>query len=523
MTRPPHDGPPSGQRPITIEDITKPGVNFSGSVATPVIRTDIENGLIEQEGRFSTGTEIYNVEWTFSTWELSIFEDWFANDIAGGAFVFNLWLPDAWSYSMQPVRFVGGQYSIAHKGALWWVVSARVEKMLVNAAPAARTPPIPQWVRLNLPITSQDLTLGHRNAVLTVNPAKGSQTALRIYPPTDATQYIYFGLSNQGKGETLITSQDVEPLPPEPVPVWPDGMPGINQDFKSDSKRRYVRVDMESGQARQFQADETTIKGYDVEFTFSPQQLKAFQDFFFITLKAGSVPFMLPLPVDGNFFPVLVRFVGGTYEETYIFNDTFKVSAKLDRIPDQTVTPPQYQPWPVFYSPTEYIDENANIYNKNGEFFIVNPAAGETISLYIHKFKLEFGIMVIGLGNVRIARAVFGKDAGLSNFVKPSFNLAETADVILDSDLSKSSFGKPSLVTTEVMNDVGGLNDDAPAPFLKPGLELVETLAYAYGYVDANFSTFPRPAFNLAEDAVYIDIIADSGISSFPTPQLKLV
>lgn len=489
-------------------NLPQPSTSLSADVETPTIRTDLQTGLVEQQGRYSTGLETYRATWVFSADELLIFENWVADTLAGGVLVFGLALPDDGAYSVQPVRFVGGTYQVSHKSALWFTVTATVEHLTNNPAPSNRTPALPQWLRLAVdPAVSQVLGVSHRNALLTVRPDEGSTTTLRIFPPTDPTQYIYFGIDNQGDGETLITSQDVDPLFPEAVPGFPGSLPAVNQSFGVDAARRTSRLEMESGHPRQYAASVATRKTYQVEWEFSLAQLKTFQDFFFITLKSGAIPFTLTLPVDGSFIPVPVRFVGGRYSETYVPVDRFKVAATVERVVDQTVTPPGWQPYPLFYGPNVNVTANRKVAAGDaGKFFIVNPDEGQTINLHIYANKIEFGLLVKGLGNVLITRGPFIldigtlADSGAGEFLKPSFTLRDTIRDIgtLPGDIGSGEFLKTSFSLVSVIEDLGTLaGDSGSGAFLTTGMEILEVLVDAGTLTDTGAGSFGKPAITL--------------------------
>ncbi len=490
-------------------NLPQPGTSFSGEAQTPTIRTDLRTGLIEQQGRFSTGLETFRAQWTLSQAELVIFEEWFAEDLAGGVLVFGLLLPDDGAYSAQPVRFVGGNYEVSHKGGLWWNVNATLELLTLRDAPSNRTLVVPQFLRLAVDeALSQILTLAHRNALLTVRPAVGNTTTLRVLPPTDATAYIYFGIDNQGLGETLITSADFSPLIPESIQAFPLTLPNVNTSFAFRGERRAIRAEMDSGHPRQFSASKSTRKTYQVEWEFSLAQLQTFQDFFFITLKSGAKAFTLTLPVDGSFIPIPVRFVGGKYSESYVATDRFKLGATVEEIIAQTVLPSEANPYPLYYSPTVNVTANRKIQAGDaGKFFIVNPDVGETISLHIYSRLIEFGLLVKGLGNVLITRGPFiaavdgSTDYAATAYLKPAF---EIRDTILDlagipTDYAAGVYPKPSLNLLSVVKDVGVVpRDDAAAPYLQPLVELkvvlkdIGTLATDYAA-----TTYLKPLFDL--------------------------
>lgn len=463
-----------------------PDVSLSASAETPTIRTDISGGLIEQFGRFATGREIYQVNWQLSEAELVIFEEWFAETLIGGVLVFGLMLPRDGGYEEEPVRFVGGTYGVSHKDALWWTVTASVERMIVANAPTNRTLPVPQWLRLSVDeALSQNLTLSHRNALLTVRPDEGSTTTFRIYPPTSDAAWIYFGISNLGDGETLITSEDVDPLPPEAVPSWPETLPNLNHNFRMDAERKAARIEMESGHSRQYADKLATVRGHDVEFDFSLEQLETFQDFFYTTLKSGSLIFWLTLPVDGQFQPVRVRIVEGRYSETYIFHDTFRVAFKLDRIVDQTVLPTEERPFPMYYAPTVNVATSRKILASDaGKFFIVNPSEGETINLHISSNLIEFGLLVVGPGNVLITREPFvwemvSSDSGTGEFRKLGFELRSTELDLgsLAGDSGTGEFLKLGFALVSIIKDIGSLpGDSGSGEFGKLGFEMINVL-----------------------------------------------
>ncbi len=470
-------------------NLPQPSTAFTGRAETPIFRTEGDNGLIEQYGRFSTGREEFNVRWELSESELVIFEEWFNETLAGGVLIFGLMLPEDDGYSIQPVRFIGGTYQVFHKKAFFWDVSARVEKMLVNPAASNRTPPVAQWQRLAVdPTESQILTTSHRNALLVVRPASEDQTTLRILPPSNPSNLIYFGISNQGDGETLITSEDVpEPITPV-VPSWPGSLPNVNQSFRMDAKRDAARLEMESGHTRQYSEADTTTKTHEVAFDFTLEQLQTFQDFFYVSLESGSLPFMLTMPVDGQFIPVMVRFAEGKFTETYIFHDRFRVTAKVDRIVNQTVSPPKERPYPLYYGPTVEVSAHRKMLDAQGKFFVVNPSEGETIKLHIYDTTPEFGLLIVGLGNVLITRGPFllsigeiGPEAAQAEFLKPSLGLQSVIVEIgeIENELATADFSNtPTLDLREVLFPIGEIeNESAQAEFnIKPTLDLRQVI-----------------------------------------------
>lgn len=486
----------------------QPSVSFSKEVVASNLRSSITNGLTEQVARFSTSLESFSATWEVSKEQLLIFENWYNTTLAGGVLVFGLMLPDDGAFSIQPVRFVAGTYQVSHRAGLWFVISANFEKLKVTNSSVTRTPAIPQFLRLSVnPAESQNLTKAHFNASLAVKPLLGSQTTLRIYPPTSPAQYILFGLNNLGSGETLITSINVDPLPTPPIVDWPLPLPNVNNVVGQNSKRQTTRIEMDSGHVRQYAGADTTISTYNVEWEFTLAQLAIFQDLFYVSLKAGEFAMSLKLPVDGGFIPTVVRFVGGKFSESYFGKNMFKVSATLDRVVPQTVIPSTENSYPVYYSPTVNVTANrAIVAGDAGKLFVVNPAQGQTISLHIYALNIEFGLLVIGLGNVLVTRGGFvvsasGSDSAGSSYLKPSFQLGVSVLEIgsLEKDTAASSYTKPTFQLVSVVVNQGNLEKDTTtSSYIKPSFEIKTVqVDLATLISDTANSSYIKPIFEL--------------------------
>jgi hypothetical protein len=492
------------------ENLPLPTTSLDGEMETPVIRTSLQTGLVEQEGRFATAKRTTRTTWRLSEAELLVFENWFANDLAGGCLVFGMTLANDGEIQTVPVRFVGGNYDVSHDGALWFSVSATIEQLIVESAPSNRTPAVPVWKRLEIdPMTSQALTLSHRNARLVTNPSSGNTTTLRIFPPTSKASWIHFGIQQNGAGEVLITSQDVDPIPPDEIIHFPGALPNVNSAFQMAATRPNSRLEMESGHSRQWAKFLTAIKTYRVQWEFSIEELHEFQNFFFTTLRSGGKTFLLTLPVDGLFLEVPVRFVGGSYTEAYTGVNRFVVNAQVERITDQTETPENERPYPVFYSPRVNVTANRRIYSSDaGKMFVVNPDEGQTINLHIRSLEIEFGVLIIGLGNVLITRTPYvldigsiGSDSSGQTILAPSFTLANTIEDI--GSIGLDSSGQAMLPTAfslvSVAEDIGAAPPDSSGQFFPPPAMSLLNVLEDIGTVPADTSgqTFKPTAFTL--------------------------
>jgi hypothetical protein len=442
--------------------LPEPSVSFFGSAETSVLRTSGDNGLAVQEPRFSTNLTTYGVEWIVTQLELAFFEQWFGDTLLGGVLVFSLDIPEGGSVVPTAVRFVGGDYRVGHREAQWFTLSARVEKLGLNPAFLNRTPVVPSWRRLRVdPAEAQKLTLAYRNALLVVRPDDGSQTALRIPPPLNPSSYVYFGVDNQGEGETLITSEGEPPITGSGSVSFPAGLPGVTSDFQLVASREAARVEMDSGHPRQYANADTASKLYRVAWEFTVAQLHEFQVFFFQTLEGSSRSFFLRLPVDGLFAEVQVRFLDGEFGFNYLPDGTFKVVAILERVVNQTVAPPAHRPFPLYYAPSVEVTQNTKVSaNDAMKFFIVNAPQGETVNLHIYQNMIEFGVLSVGLGNVLITRGPFLLNLG---------NLGP--------EEANSSFNKPFVGLLDTIVSLGEVgNEEAESLFLKPFVGLLDTI-----------------------------------------------
>lgn len=486
----------------------QPSISLTSETVASNLRSGQTNGLIEQVARFSTALETYNSTWEVSKEELLTFENWFNENLVGGVLVFGLVLPDDGAYSVKPVRFIGGAYQVSHKGNLWYSISAQFEHLRVTKTSAIRNPTIPNFLRLEVdPVKSQNLTKAYFNSSLTTRALSGSQTTLRIYPPTNPSQYILFGLRNSGNGDTLITSVNVDPFPTPPIVDWPLNLPNINTQVLQTSKRRVVRTEMESGHVRQFLDSDLTQNSFTVEWEFTLTQLKTFQDFFFVSLKAGEYAMSLKMPVDGGFVSTAVRFVGGKFSESYFGKSMFKVAATLERVVSQTVNASSETPYPIFYAPKVGISRNTKLLAADaGKLFVVNPTEGQTISLHISNLNIEFGLLVIGLGNVLVTRGGFieslsGSDSAGGFYGKPAFSLASVIFDIgqIQNDLGSGIYNLPSFELISVVNNLGNLESDvAASSYSKPSFE-IKTVQVDLGTLSSDFasSSYNKPIFEL--------------------------
>jgi hypothetical protein len=490
--------------------IPQPTQQLSGSTSTPVMRTDLPSGLVVQEGRFATALRKYSLSWSLTRAQLGVFEEWYQIDLAGGVLLFELLLHSNGTTELVPVRFADGGYTIANVELDRFQVQASVERLTVEVAPTNRTPAVPVFQRLGVdPAESQVLTLHHRNAVLTLRPVLDNLTTLRIFPPTSEAALIYFGVQNLGAGDTLITSRDTTPLVVPPTPTFPGSLPFPERRVVQQVSNAVARLEMDSGHPRQWATTDGAQRQYDLSWELTLAQMGTFCRFFFEDLKSGSNQFWITLDADGLFAPVLVRAIGGTYTERYLAtSQRFVVSLRVDRVVAQTVTPTEERPYPVYYSPAVNVYVNRKITTGDaGKLFIVHPPAGQTISLHIYSRLIEFGLLIVGLGNVLITRGPFILNVG-------SF-----------SENMSPQFGKANLQLIDILKNIGTVgSENIPTTFPKAVLSLLSVIKPLGTVGSENIpTTFPKAVLEIKTVLEDLGAVASEAVAvSFPKSTLTL-
>lgn len=485
---------------IDYPDIPLPSTSLRDRSDTPVARTQLRTGLIRQRPRFSTGLRSINVSWQFTRSEFAVFENWFANDLAGGVLVFGI----PWNAAPDEVyRFAHGRYEARQDHWGKFAVSAALEVLETHFSNATTVPPVAPWLRLVInPVSSQQLTFSHRNARLTANTDDESTTTLRVYNPTSPDLYIPFGIRQTGLGDILVTSEDADPPVVLPPAVWPSTLPAAVSGFTDSSERPVARIEMDGGHVRQAQRFDASAKEYNASWDLSAAQLQTFETFFHVTLQNGSREFTIPLPVDGTFNPVPVRFNGG-YATQYQPVNRFRVTATLDRVLAQSVSEQTWTPFGLYYKPVQDVVSNLKVTaGMAGRLFRVYAAAGQTVSLHIGSLDIEFGILSIGPGSVLITRAPYLHNLGEVQenmggaFLPPTISLG-TALIVMDDqeDPVTGEFQAPTISLQTTLVPLPEQTDSAEGAFLDPVLELREVLVPVSDQSDSVEGAFLPPVF----------------------------
>lgn len=104
-----------------------PSVTLSGSASNPVIRTEMETGLVRQRRRFLSDTESFSVQWLFTALEFAAFRSFFKNTLQAGTLSFDISLPVGESLVDVSCVFIGGTYDFTHVPVMNTRVSAKLE------------------------------------------------------------------------------------------------------------------------------------------------------------------------------------------------------------------------------------------------------------------------------------------------------------------------------------------------------------------------------------------------------------
>ena len=477
--------------------VPAPGYGYARRAVPASLRTTLQTGWPVNRARYGTNRSEWRATWRLRGSEFQIFRTWFADDLANGVLLFTV------PWSSEVLRFVGGSFNATQGHGGFHEVSAVLESLGTTNAPINTTPLVPPGRRLAVdPADSQQLTFIHRNARLASRPLDGDTTTLRVYTAESPENYIWLGVRNLGDGETLITTEDSDPPPVEPTATWPTGMPYPDSGFQIEQRAQVARLEMESEHTRQATRFDTFQEGYQVSWTFDASQLTAFQTFFFTTLESGSKAVGIPLPVDGSFNPVSVRFVGG-YSESYAGPDRFRVTAELLRVTGQSVFPENTTPYALHYYPVVEVSEHTLVTSADaGKMFVVSTVEGETVNLHIGQQEIEIGVLLIGSGSVLITRTPFvhdmGSDTTSSGLVKPSFELESViVEIETSPDAAESVLGKPTFELDSVIVQASPDDDFTESALGKPSLEIKDVLVEITPDSDTTTSELKKPVFRL--------------------------
>lgn len=112
--------------------------DYSADVSPTMRRTEMDDGSIRQESRFTSvlGTSVFS--WVFNGEEFEIFQAWVRYKISNGADWFLISLPSGNSFVTTKVRFKDGKYTVKHQPVMHWKVSASFEYVVAPALSEAQ-------------------------------------------------------------------------------------------------------------------------------------------------------------------------------------------------------------------------------------------------------------------------------------------------------------------------------------------------------------------------------------------------
>lgn len=112
--------------------------DYSADVLPTMRRTEMDDGSIRQESRFTSvlGTSAFS--WVFNGEEFEIFQAWVKYKISNGADWFLISLPNGTGFVTTKVRFKDGKYTVKHQPVMHWKVSASFEYVVATALSEAQ-------------------------------------------------------------------------------------------------------------------------------------------------------------------------------------------------------------------------------------------------------------------------------------------------------------------------------------------------------------------------------------------------
>ena len=100
---------------------------LSGTIDPRLRVTEMDDGYVRQEQRFTGAFGKRAVSWMFSGSEYEIFQAWVRYKISNGADWFLIDLPNGASLETTKARFEKGQYKESQVPVLYWRVNATLE------------------------------------------------------------------------------------------------------------------------------------------------------------------------------------------------------------------------------------------------------------------------------------------------------------------------------------------------------------------------------------------------------------
>lgn len=89
----------------------------------------MDSGRVRQRSRFTRKNRSYDAQWTFSDFQLGVFQSFLVHKLSNGADAFNIDLPVGAGDGMQNVsaKISEGKYSHSYDGVMYWKVNCTLE------------------------------------------------------------------------------------------------------------------------------------------------------------------------------------------------------------------------------------------------------------------------------------------------------------------------------------------------------------------------------------------------------------
>lgn len=108
-----------------------PDINFAGSLDDNALRISMDDGQTRQRRKFTEARMVYNVQWTFSNFQLALFRSILKHKLNDGTEAFNMLMRIGGYFSTRQMRIIDGHFSSVWQDTSFWVVQCQMEEIYV--------------------------------------------------------------------------------------------------------------------------------------------------------------------------------------------------------------------------------------------------------------------------------------------------------------------------------------------------------------------------------------------------------
>lgn len=195
------------------EDLPLPNTNLSTQSKTPVLRTEMDSGLVRQIARFSTTQRTFSATWTLNATEYATFKTFFYTTLANGTLFFDVTLPTDNGDEDLSLRFVDGTFKDVYQPHGQWNVSATLEEEITQAVADPAAAPVPTWYRPEVLLIGNieaDPSI-HRNALFKASPGEGQVYNITVPAIGSLADVLPIGIQLYGAGAVRVMTDGEDP------------------------------------------------------------------------------------------------------------------------------------------------------------------------------------------------------------------------------------------------------------------------------------------------------------------------